>query len=126
MDVDAPQYAADHAALRATILQLEHRLGALIIQVRAAEGAVMGPGTLCSTHLSKVAGHTVPPHHPTNPLCQAFDDCKTLSSTFKLLDSFEGLLEREAIAAELAKKQVRGVSRGAMRPLGRLAGCALC
>lgn len=37
---------------------------------------------------------------------QAFDDCTTLSSTFKLLDSFEGLLEREAIAAELAKKQV--------------------
>jgi hypothetical protein len=37
---------------------------------------------------------------------QAFDDCTTLSSTFKLLDSFEGLLEREAIAAELTKKQV--------------------
>jgi dynein heavy chain len=37
---------------------------------------------------------------------QAFDDCTTLSSTFKMLDSFEGLLEREAIAAELAKKQV--------------------
>lgn len=35
MDMDAPQYAADHAALRATILQLEHRLGALIIQVGA-------------------------------------------------------------------------------------------
>ena len=68
MDVDAPQYAADHSALRATILELERRLGALIIQ--------------------------------------AFDDCTTLSSTFKLLDSFEGLLEREAIAAELAKKQV--------------------
>ncbi len=25
----------------------------------------------------------------------AFDDCTTLSTTFKLLDSFEGLLERE-------------------------------
>jgi dynein heavy chain len=35
---------------------------------------------------------------------QAFDDCTTLSSTFKLLESFEGLLERDAIAAELAKK----------------------
>lgn len=41
---------------------------------------------------------------------QAFDDCTTLSSTFKLLDSFEGLLEREAIAAELAKKQVTSSS----------------
>jgi len=67
MDADAPQYASDHGALRATISELEHRLGALIIQ--------------------------------------AFDDCTTLSSTFKLLDSFEGLLEREAIAAELTKKQ---------------------
>jgi dynein heavy chain len=37
-------------------------------------------------------------------LLQAFDDCTTLSSTFKLLESFEGLLERDAIAAELAKK----------------------
>jgi hypothetical protein len=34
MDVDAPQYAADHGALRAAITELEHRLGALIIQVR--------------------------------------------------------------------------------------------
>lgn len=38
------------------------------------------------------------------PLLQAFDDCTTLSSTFKLLESFEGLLERNAIAAEVAKK----------------------
>ena len=34
MDVDAPRYAADYGALRATILELEHRLGALIIQAR--------------------------------------------------------------------------------------------
>jgi hypothetical protein len=39
-------------------------------------------------------------------LSQAFDDCTTLSSTFKMLDSFEGMLERDTIAAELAKKQV--------------------
>lgn len=35
-------------------------------------------------------------------LCQvvlaAFDDCATMSATFKLLDSFEGLLERDVIA----------------------------
>lgn len=35
-------------------------------------------------------------------LCQvvlaAFDDCATMSATFKLLDSFEGLLERDIIA----------------------------
>ncbi len=28
-------------------------------------------------------------------IVQAFDDCTTLAATFKLLDSFEGLLERE-------------------------------
>lgn len=35
-------------------------------------------------------------------LCQvvmaAFEDCANMTSTFKLLDSFEGLLEREVIA----------------------------
>eukprot|EP00955_Chlamydomonas_euryale_P098697 365162-Chlamydomonas_euryale.AAC.21 len=37
-------------------------------------------------------------------IIQAFDDCTTIGSTFKLLDSFEGLLEREVIAADLEKK----------------------
>jgi len=37
-------------------------------------------------------------------LVQAFDDCTTISITFKLLDSFEGLLDREVIAADLEKK----------------------
>ncbi len=32
---------------------------------------------------------------PRLPRSQAFDDCTTLAATFKLLDSFEGLLERE-------------------------------
>ena len=35
---------------------------------------------------------------------QAFDDCTTISITFKLLDSFEGLLDREVIAADLERK----------------------
>ena len=35
---------------------------------------------------------------------QAFDDCTTVSACFKLLESFEGLLEREIIAADLEKK----------------------
>ncbi len=35
---------------------------------------------------------------------QAFDDCTTIGSTFKLLDSFEGLLDREVIAHDLEKK----------------------
>ena len=36
---------------------------------------------------------------------QGFDDCSTVGSTFKLLDSFEGLLEREIIQADLERKQ---------------------
>ncbi|KAL6747291.1 flagellar outer dynein arm heavy chain beta [Haematococcus lacustris] len=37
-------------------------------------------------------------------IIQAFDDCTTISMTFKLLDSFEGLLDREVIAGDLEKK----------------------
>eukprot|EP00741_Cyanophora_paradoxa_P016051 tig00000042_g15496.t1 len=37
-------------------------------------------------------------------LAQAFDDCTTVEGCFKLIDSFEGLLEREALAADLEKK----------------------
>lgn len=35
---------------------------------------------------------------------QAFDDCSTVVSTFKLLDAFEGLLDREIIASDMEKK----------------------
>jgi dynein heavy chain len=34
----------------------------------------------------------------------AFDDCTTINSCFKLMDNFEGVLEREIIQAELEKK----------------------
>lgn len=34
----------------------------------------------------------------------AFDDCPTVYGRFKLLDSFEGLLERPIIQDELEKK----------------------
>lgn len=37
-------------------------------------------------------------------IAQALSDCNTISTTFKLLDSFEGLLDREVIAADLEKK----------------------
>ena len=36
----------------------------------------------------------------------AFDDCSTVYGRFKLLDSFEGLLERPIIQDELEKKYV--------------------
>ena len=39
-------------------------------------------------------------------IVQAFDDCTTVGMTFKLLDSFEGLLEREIIANDLEKKHM--------------------
>jgi len=38
-------------------------------------------------------------------VCQAFDDANTITARFKLLDSFEGLLERPIIKDELDKKQ---------------------
>lgn len=39
-------------------------------------------------------------------ITQAFDDCSTVTDSFKLLDSFEGLLERELIQAEFEKKHI--------------------
>ena len=37
---------------------------------------------------------------------QAFDDCTTIASIFKLLDSFEGLLDRGVIATDLERKHL--------------------
>ena len=39
-------------------------------------------------------------------IAAALDDSPTLGRTFKLLDSFEGVLERDLIAADLEKKQL--------------------
>lgn len=39
-------------------------------------------------------------------ISQAFDDCTTVGSCFKLMDSFEGLLDRELIQADLEKKHL--------------------
>jgi dynein heavy chain len=39
-------------------------------------------------------------------ITQAFDDCTTIGNCFKLMDAFEGLLDRDLIASDLDKKQV--------------------
>ena len=39
-------------------------------------------------------------------IIQGFEDCVTVGTAFKLFDSFEGLLEREIIMADLEKKQM--------------------
>ena len=39
-------------------------------------------------------------------IIQAFDDCVTVFGRFKLLESFEGLLEREIIQTDLEKKNI--------------------
>ena len=38
-------------------------------------------------------------------LNQGFEDCPTVSSAFKLIDAFEGLLERDAMQSDLLRKQ---------------------
>ena len=43
-------------------------------------------------------------HRLTHVLLAAFDDCATMAATFKLLDSFEGLLDRDRLAAALEAK----------------------
>lgn len=39
-------------------------------------------------------------------LTQSFDDCDTIIGKFKMLDSFEGLLNRPIIMDELERKQI--------------------
>jgi len=39
-------------------------------------------------------------------LSQSFDDCDTLIGKFKLLESFEGLLDRASIQDELERRQI--------------------
>jgi dynein heavy chain len=39
-------------------------------------------------------------------ITQGFDDCDTINGRFKLLDSFEGLLNRPIIQDELEKKHI--------------------
>ena len=39
-------------------------------------------------------------------ITQAFDDCDTITGRFKLLDSFEGLLNRPIIQDEPEKKHI--------------------
>ena len=39
-------------------------------------------------------------------IIQGFEDCVTVAASFKLFDSFEGLLDREIIATDLEKKQI--------------------
>ncbi|KAK9822882.1 hypothetical protein WJX74_000347 [Apatococcus lobatus] len=43
-------------------------------------------------------------HRLGSIIFQAVDDCTTVAAIFKLLEGFEGLLEREAIAGELERK----------------------
>lgn len=62
------------------------------------------PASLASHIALARLNMSVPVLTPPCPGLQAFDDCTTISMTFKLLDSFEGLLDREVIAADLEKK----------------------
>lgn len=65
MDVDAPQFQADFSTFKKTILELEHRLGALIIQVTLVQLFRPWPclpcwpeGRSCTAYPAEVAAHT--------------------------------------------------------------------
>lgn len=49
---------------------------------------------------------------PASCRWQAFDDCTTVAATFKLLESFEGMLDRDAISRDLELKHVELVRCG--------------
>ena len=60
-------------------------------------------------------------------LCQvvltAFDDCATMTATFKLLDSFEGLLDREVISQVQTHPPRRFCHRGPLFVVARGYNC---
>ena len=57
-------------------------------------------------------------------LTQAFDDCATLYGRFKLLDSFDDLLERPIIQDEMERKQIALVQQyGADLKRVQVCGC---
>eukprot|EP00906_Rhabdomonas_costata_P031047 RCo043883 len=67
LDVDEPQFDRDFGEFRATIRELERRLGSI--------------------------------------LTQAFDDAGAIYAVFKVVDSFEGILDRSIIQREWLRKQ---------------------
>jgi hypothetical protein len=94
LDLPASAYAAEAAAFNAAILDLERRLAAVLCQARRrACNATRGARSFkneCPTR--------------GGPAAQAFDDCTTAAAVFKLLEGFEGLLDRGAVAADLERK----------------------
>ena len=43
-------------------------------------------------------------HHPLCCAAQGFDECTSVGASFKLFESFEGLVDRDAISADLERK----------------------
>jgi hypothetical protein len=126
MDTDARQFDEDFYAFRVVIRELERRLAAIIIQVRGRgseqqmggkhEMGQAGEGDrqsgqsatearLCMACMESPGAADAADGYELMLLVvglhtQAFDDCTTISMTFKLLDSFEGLLDREVGGSE--------------------------
>ena len=120
LDIDEPRFADDFSQFRRVVSDLERRLASVIIQVGGSAG-------MCVVrHLSRqpavllmLSRHSVlhrwqhaPRLHlplapsPPTPLCceQGFDECTSVGASFKLFESFEGLVERDAISSDLERK----------------------
>jgi len=133
LDIDEPRFVEDYAQFQRVVQDLERRLASVIIQVRrAAAGghvtllqhavaqmsgllpvqiqAFCSPAALLVVCTARPSS-TETVHVPTLLFAlsallglQGFDECTTVGTSFKLFESFEGLVERDAISADLERK----------------------
>ena len=126
LDVEVKQFDDDFYEFRCQIKELERRLGSVLNQASAAMGvavaavAVMvvivmsgwarcfppGEHSSSSSTSSSRSGSSNDSNRPGCARSQGFDDCATVFAAFKLIESFEGLLEREFIQADLERKHL--------------------
>lgn len=93
LDVDEQQFITEYGLFKKVVQDMEHRLASIIIQ--AGRCLVISCPHVSIHTLQSICGcYTL----------QAFNDCTTFGATFKLLESFDGLVQREAIKADLECK----------------------
>ena len=97
---------ADITSFKDLTKELDKRLAAIILQVQSVNRSAPDHAIFIQAlmYAKKQAGSLVLAG------LQGVQDCTTVTATFKLLEGFEGLLERPLIAAELRVSHLRLLS----------------
>ena len=99
LDVNNELFENCCSNLKLTVQDLECRLASIIAQVLSVSDIY---ATVQIGHfLFGQVLSTIPPSAHGCEFMQGFDDCVTLSSAFKIFESFEGLVDRDSIKTNL-------------------------